>query len=158
MTKVEGQNEGQGLQAPSVSQPARTSMAVVFRPAVMGLAVCNRSYVCALAHVCDPLGASLASVKRHGRMRSCRRDRSQGNWAIDGPVGVLRDYGAGSIGLTTASLCPAQCSIVPNSACCPGAYSCVQWHIRSKLDDRLDRRDRLRYFLIKASRTPIRNS
>jgi hypothetical protein len=43
---AEGQNEGQGLQAPCVSQPARTSMAVVFRPAVMGLATCKRSRAC----------------------------------------------------------------------------------------------------------------
>jgi hypothetical protein len=37
-------------------------------------------------------------------MRSCRRDRSQSNWAIDGPSGSC---GAGSTGLTTVSLRPA---------------------------------------------------
>jgi len=51
-------------------------------------------------------------------MRSCRRDRSQDSWVIDGPVEVLWDCGAGSIGLTTASLCPDQCPL-PNRECCP---------------------------------------
>jgi hypothetical protein len=34
---------------------------------------------------------------------SRRHDHGQGSWAIDGLAGVLRDYGSGGVGFTTAS-------------------------------------------------------
>ncbi len=36
---------------------------------------------------------------------------------------------------------------LPRSGRCPSAYSCVAWHIPSRLDDHDDRRTRLRHFL-----------
>jgi len=82
------------------------------------LTACNRSLVGTLAQYAV-LWDVVDVHEGQGRMRPCRHDRSQGNWAIDGPVGVLRDHGAGITGLTTASLCPAQCSLIAEmSATC----------------------------------------